>query len=661
MGIGAHRGLPLGVPGEDVEGVILGIDYLREINLGRPQPTGKRVAVIGGGNTAMDVARTARRQGAEVAILYRRTSAEMPADQEEVEGAIAEGVMIDYLVTPLEVVAEDGRVTALECIMTELGEPDASGRARPVPIEGSEHLRHFDMIIPSVSQQPYRNWYEDDPVSQGTIDFTKWDTLIVDADSLQTGIPGVFGGGDVVLGPASIVEAMGQGRRAAEAIDKYLQGQPLESFSTHVAPPDPVRGFVKRPYAQGPAYDEIPKVPRAHLEARDPTARLADYEDVDVGLTEEQGIREAARCLHCGVCVECRSCQNICPPNAIRLDMKDEIVELDVGQILVATGFKSFDPTRMTPYGYGRYDNVITSVEFERMLNSTGPTGGQILCKNGKPPRAVGIVHCVGSRDENYNRYCSRVCCMAALKFAHLVKDRTDADLYEFYIDMRAFGKGYEEFYLRVLEEGANVIRGKVAEIVPARGANGDSGHLIVRAEDTLIGRYREIPVDMVVLMGAIEPQPDAEQVGRIFSLSRSPDGFFLERHPKLDPVGTTTDGVYVAGCSQGPKDIPDTVAQAQAAAASILAKIAKGEVIIEPVRATVEEHLCGGCKTCLNLCPYTAITFDEGSNVAVINQALCKGCGTCVAACPAAAITGAGFTDEQILAELEGILAPVG
>jgi heterodisulfide reductase subunit A len=165
----------------------------------------------------------------------------------------------------------------------------------------------------------------------------------------------------------------------------------------------------------------------------------------------------------------------------------------------------------------------------------------------------------------------------------------------------------------------------------------------------------------MVVLMGAIEPQLDAEQVGRIFSLSRSPDGFFLERHPKLDPVGTTTEGVYVAGCSQGPKDIPDTVAQAQAAAASILANIAKGEVIIEPVRATVEEHLCGGCKTCLSLCPYTAITFDEESKVAVINQALCKGCGTCVAACPAAAITGAGFTDEQILAELEGILAPVG
>jgi heterodisulfide reductase subunit A len=517
------------------------------------------------------------------------------------------------------------------------------------------------MIIPSVSQQPFRTWYQSSMRKKGQIEFTNWDTLVVDPESLQTGVPGVFGGGDVVLGPASIVQGMGQGRRAAEAIDKYLQGKPLEEFTTHIAPPDPVRGFVKRPYEQGPTYDQIEKIPRARLEARDPAARLADYDAVDFGLTEEEGMREAARCLHCGVCVECRSCANVCPPDAVRLDMKDEYEELEVGQILVATGFKSFDPARMTPYGYGRYDNVITSVEFERMLNATGPTGGHIVCKNGKPPRSVAIVHCVGSRDENYNRYCSRVCCMAAMKFAHLVKDRTDAEVYNFYIDIRAFGKGYEEFYLRVIDEGTNVIRGKVTEVVPALGDNGDGEHLVVRAEDTLIGRFREIPVDMVVLMTALEPQPDAGEVGRIFSLNRSPDGFFMERHPKLDPVGTTTDGVYLAGCAQGPKDIPDTVAQAQAAAANILASIAKGEVIIEPVRATVQEQLCGGCKTCLSLCPYNAITFDEENNNAVVNQALCKGCGTCVAACPASAITGAGFTDDQILAELEGLLAPVG
>jgi heterodisulfide reductase subunit A len=389
--------------------------------------------------------------------------------------------------------------------------------------------------------------------------------------------------------------------------------------------------------------------------------RLADFEEVDLGLSEFEARREAQRCLHCGVCVECEACADICPPHAIDLDMADTLTTLEVGQIMVATGFKSFDATRMTQYGYGRYDNVVTSLEFERMLNSTGPTGGKVLCENGEPPRAIGIVHCVGSRDEHYNKYCSRVCCMAALKFAHLAMERTDADVYQFYIDMRAFGKGYEEFYSRVLEEGTTVIRGKVAEVVPAHSSNGEGGHLIIRCEDTLIGRYREIPVDMVVLCNALEPQADAAEVGRVFSLNRSPDGFFMERHPKLDPVGTTTDGVYIAGCAQGPKDIPDTVAQAQASAARILSLIGRGEVVIDPIRASVNEELCGGCKTCLGLCPYTAITFDEERELAVINDALCKGCGTCVAACPASAISGAGFTDEQILAELAGILEPVG
>jgi heterodisulfide reductase subunit A len=283
-------------------------------------------------------------------------------------------------------------------------------------------------------------------------------------------------------------------------------------------------------------------------------------------------------------------------------------------------------------------------------------------------PRAVGIIHCVGSRDENHHPYCSRVCCMYALKFAHLVNDRTDADVYQFYIDLRAFGKGYEEFYRHVLEEGTTVIRGKVAEVVPSQSpwfspgrvpqGEGEDGHLVIRCEDTLIGRFREIPVDMVILANALEAQADAGRVGRVFSLSRSADGFFLERHPKLDPVGTTTDGVYLAGCCQGPKDIPDTVAQAQAAAARVLGLIARGETMIDPVRATVDPLYCSGCKTCLDLCPYAAISFNEEHAVAVVNDALCKGCGTCVAACPAGAMTGAGFTDAQVLAELEGILA---
>jgi len=247
---------------------------------------------------------------------------------------------------------------------------------------------------------------------------------------------------------------------------------------------------------------------------------------------------------------------------------------------------------------------------------------------------------------------------MYALKFSHLIKERTEAEVYNFYIDMRAFGKGYEEFYSRVLHEGANVIRGKVAEVVQAGWSKQEEGTLLVRCEDTLIGRFREIPVDMVVLCNAIEPRQDAEQVRRLFGLSRSPDGFFLERHPKLDPVATTTDGLFVAGCAQGPKDIPDAVAQASAAAARMLATITKGVVEIDPVRAEVIEEYCSGCRTCNSLCPYSAIVYLDDKKVSQVNSTLCKGCGTCVAACPSGALTGYGFADEQINAELDGILA---
>lgn len=351
----------------------------------------------------------------------------------------------------------------------------------------------------------------------------------------------------------------------------------------------------------------------------------------------------------------CQTCVEVCEPGAINHEMTDEEIEIEVGQVLVATGYDLLDPTPMAQYGYGRLDNIYTGLDIERMLNSTGPTGGRLLLKNGQPPRAVGIIHCVGSRDENYHRYCSRVCCMYALKFAHLVKERADARVYSFYIDIRAFGKGYEEFYYRVAEEGTDFIRGKVADVYDDPDGN---GRLIVRVEDTLLGCVLKLPVDMVVLCNAIEARRDAGQVQRLFGLSRSPDGFFLERHPKLDPVATTTDGLFVAGCAQGPKDIPDAVAQASAAAARMLATISKGVVEIDPVRAEIDERYCSGCRICNALCPYSAIDYLEEDKVSRVNSALCKGCGTCVAACPAGAITAYGFSDPQIRAELEGILA---
>jgi heterodisulfide reductase subunit A len=292
------------------------------------------------------------------------------------------------------------------------------------------------------------------------------------------------------------------------------------------------------------------------------------------------------------------------------------------------------------------------------MCNASGPTEGKIVLKDGSEPKSVAIIHCVGSRDKNYHEYCSRVCCMYSLKYSHLIKEKIDdAEVYQFYIDMRCFGKGYEEFYERLSEEGVKFVRGKVSEVTDRAVTEEEQGKLVVAAEDSLISAMLRVPVDMVVLSTALEPRSDAEAVARQFNISRSADGFFLERHPKLDPVATATDGTFVVGCAQGPKDIPDTVAQASAAAARALAMISKGTVTIEAATAVIDEELCSGCKICNLLCPYSAISFDEEKEVSQVNEALCKGCGVCVAACPSGAITGKHFTTEQIMAEIEGVL----
>jgi len=355
---------------------------------------------------------------------------------------------------------------------------------------------------------------------------------------------------------------------------------------------------------------------------------------------------------------ECKVCEKVCEPEAINHKQEPQTVEFDVGQIIVTTGFDLFDSRKMSQYGYGVLDNVYSGLEMEQIFNASGPTGGKILLKNGKEPRAIGIIHCVGSRDENHHAYCSRVCCMYALKFAHLITDRSSAQVYEFYIDMRAFGKGYEEFYSRILDEGVNIIRGKVAEVVKAGWAQQDEGVMLIRCEDTLIKKFREIPVDMVILCNALSPTFDTDDIRRRFSMSCAPGGFFLEKHPKLDPTSTSTDGVYIAGCCQGPKDIPDTVAQASAAAARVLAYIFKAEVEIEPITSAIEAELCSGCRICIGVCPYTAIKYLEADKHSEINDALCKGCGSCVAACPSGAAYQQHYRDSQLLAEVEGLLA---
>ena len=354
----------------------------------------------------------------------------------------------------------------------------------------------------------------------------------------------------------------------------------------------------------------------------------------------------------------CKACEKFCPTGAIDFNQQDEMLHIDVGNIVLATGYDLFDARRVSNYGYGRLPNVFTSLEFERLSNAAGPTSGDIVLRDGKTtPKSVGIIHCVGSRDKNFNNYCSVICCMQGLKFAHLVHERTGATVYNFYIDMRTAYKAYDEFYQRVLEEGTLFVRGKVAEVTDAARNEREKGKLIIQVEDTLASKQRRIPVDMVILSSGLQPRKDAKEVGKLFGISCSMDGWFTEKHPKLDPVATMTEGIYIVGCAQGPKDIPSSVAQGAAASARVLDKILQKVVALEPIKASVDQALCSGCKICNGLCPFNAISFIEDDKVTSINPALCQGCGTCVAACPAGAISGTGFSNEQIIAQIDGLM----
>jgi len=553
VSVGAHQERELEVQETGPVRVVPGVIFLRELNLGRPLPVGRHVAVVGGGNVAIDAARSALRLGAEsVTIVYRRSRAEMPASPWEIADAEEEGVRFLFLANPVCTLDEGG----LQCVQMELGEPDASGRRQPIPIPGSEFALDVDMVIPAIGQVPDLGF-----MSASALPVTRRGTLAVDPDTLATAVPGVFAGGDAVSGPATAIEAIAAGRRAAQSIHRYLQGEELVG-PTEALPVVPFEEVdVRR--AQKRARAAMPKLP--------PESRTTDFAEVELGFSQEQAVLEARRCLNCAVCSECRQCESACQPRAVNHAMRDEVVEVNVGAIVVATGFDPFDARSKPEFGYGQYPNVITGLQFERLASASGPTAGKIQL-NGKEPKDIVFIHCVGSRDKQCDApYCSRICCMYTAKQAHLAHDKVPgARITVFYMDVRAFGKGFEEFYDRVRGEGITYRRGNPSEIYQREGK------LIVRAEDTLLGQTVEVPADMVVLATGVRPRADAGLVAGMLGLARSQDGFFAEAHPELRPVDTTRPGIFLAGTCQAPKDIPDTVAQAKAAAARAIVELSR-------------------------------------------------------------------------------------
>jgi len=642
IAVGVHKCRKLGIEGEKLRGVIPSLEFLRKVNMGKKVEIGPKVAVIGGGDTAIDAARTALRHNAkEVLLLYRRSREEMPAYASGKEEAEKEGVRLHFLVSPKKIIGRDGRVVSLECVKMKLGEPDETGRRRPIPIEGSEFIIEVDTVIPAIGQSL------DTTFLPKNVKLSQYVTIGVDQVTLQTNLPGIFAGGDAVKGKATVIDAIADGKRAAVSIDRYLKGKDM---------------WAGREKKVSKA-EEIPKVgiekkPRQKMPLLPLDQRLNDKE-VELGFTEEMAREEANRCLACGGCSECLECEKVCElAEVINHEQKVEEITIKVGSIIVTAGCEVFDAFLTPELGYGHYTNVITNLEFERLSNAAGPTKGKILCPaTGKPPKSVAFIQCVGSRDKRFCRYCCRVGCMVTLKQAILVKEKVahDVDVYICYNDMRAFGKAYEEFYDRARQMGIKFVNGLPSEV---KVSLNDSLCFDVYEPNT--NKLLEIQTDLVVLASGLVPSPDFAKLQRILRIPRSPDGFFLETHPKLQPLETPTRGIFLAGACQSPKDIPDTISQASGAAMKAAELLATGEVGIEPLIAMVEEDFCSGCRICESVCPYQAIEMKaktvkgEKKNVAEIIAAACQGCGICSVACPARAIDMQHYKQEQILAQIK-------
>jgi heterodisulfide reductase subunit A-like polyferredoxin len=555
LGLGCHVGKPLGLPGEGAVGVIQGVEFLRKLNLGDPLELGKRLAVIGGGNVALDAARSARRLGSQVTVVYRRSREEMPAYPHEVEQALSEGVEIVFLAAPVRLVADaGGRVASLVCQKMALGEPDASGRKRPLPIPGAEFELPSDMVVLAIGQEADLS-----PLTACGIEISRYGTIAVHEVTRQTSRPGVFAAGDVHSGPGIAIEAVAGGMEAAESIDRYLKGEDLAAGRVH-------KGQSKQARWREIGAAQV-KISREVMAVLPPEVSCDSFDELARGYTEAQAQAEASRCLNCGLCAECSQCVAACQAGAIEHCQQPETEKVKVGAVVLASGLRPYDPGYYLPYHYASFANVVTSLEFERILSASGPFAGHLVRPSDrKEPKKIAWLQCVGSRDlhPQDHPYCSSVCCMYAIKQTLIAREHSKEplDTAVFFMDMRTSGKDFDKYYQRARDQGVRFIRSRVHSLnqVPGTGA------IMLRyvSED---GRMVTEAFDLVVLSVGLEAGPEMVDLCRRLGVEVDANRF--ARTSSLAPVATSRPGIFVCGAFQGPKDIPQSVTEASAVAAA--------------------------------------------------------------------------------------------
>ncbi len=552
MGIGSQECKSLGIEGEGHEGVMPGVDFLRDFNLGKKVQLGDRVAVIGGGNVAMDAVRTALRCGsAKPFIIYRRSEAEMPASVEEIAECRDEGIEIMTLTNPIRVIEDGGKVTGIECIRMELGEPDKSGRRRPEPLAGSEFVIEIDALVPAIGQESDWACLTDECACT----LSDWGTMNVDPVTLQTDDKDIFAGGDAVTGPATVVEAIEAGKQAAISMDRYIQGADMAEG----------RDLIFNTVSDVPL-EGRPMIPRTKMRHAAAKKRVQNFDEVQLGFGEKSARTEAERCLACGLCSECYQCVDACLAGAVEHNILPQEKTVDVGAIILAPGFTPYDPTLYQTYSYASHPNVVTSLEFERMLSASGPYAGHLVRpSDDQEPKKIAWLQCVGSRDINHcdNGYCSSVCCMYANKQAVIAKEHSDGSLDTaiFFMDMRTFGKDFDKYNLRAEDDhGVRFVRSRIHSVYPDK----DDRLRIVYATEA--GSSVEESFDIVVLSVGLTADAGAVDLAKKLGVAINEYGF--AETSSLAPVKTSRDGIFVCGAFQEPKDIPHSVMEASAAAA---------------------------------------------------------------------------------------------